>query len=181
LPVLQIARFVPAPADCSQFAGVQVGHHWRAQRRGAVDAVQNAQRPRAVANRQASGQRGREKRVLPAQERLERRRVAFRDVAARQHRAGRPGRAAAQPWHDAIHRLLGQLAVGGELAAEHRQHRRARLVQRQTIIARHAGGVVRRVVQQRAHAGKVPHHLRRADRAGQIAVHRLAEVVDLRR
>ena len=72
--------------------------------------------------------------------------------------------------------MFGQLAVGGDLAAEYRQQRRAIGIQFQRVVAGDAAGVGRIVVQQRAHAGVGGHHVGRADLLREVAVAHLAQV-----
>ncbi|MCW0423200.1 hypothetical protein NB713_001143 [Xanthomonas sacchari] len=79
-----------------------------------------------------------------------------------------------------VHRLLGQLAVGGELAAEHvEQGRTVARVQFQQIVAGDLGGVVLLIVEQRAHAAVAPHHVVRGDLLAEVAIGCLAQITRL--
>ena len=103
-------------------------------------------------------------------------------IAAGQAGAFGPGggRAAQLP-AQAVDGFLGQAPVGGQLAAEDGQQRRAAVgVERQPVIARDGLGVARRVFQQRAHAGVAPHHVLCAHGLAQAGTGRVAQVGDFR-
>ncbi len=87
----------------------------------------------------------------------------------------------AEPGFELVAGSLGQLAVGGELAAEHRQQRRAIgfAGQFQRVVARHRLRRIGLVVAQRAHPGVGPDHVFGGDLAGEVGVDHLAQVVDL--
>ena len=77
-----------------------------------------------------------------------------------------------------VQRMFGELAVGGDLAAEDREHGRlARHVE--DIVARDGGRVLGIVVIERAHAGEVVDDLVLGDRRLEIAVHGGEQIVDL--
>ena len=81
--------------------------------------------------------------------------IAVRKIAAGQRRARRPG--IAHAWEDPGqfgHRMLSQLAIGRDLAAEHRQERRATgaAIRIEDIVARDRGRVGGVVVIEGAYA-----------------------------
>ena len=101
------------------------------------------------------------------------------EVAAGQMGAGGPGLArVAEQFAELRGAVLGELAVGRQLAAPDVQQRRAVGVRLQQVVARHRR---RRAafVQQRAHAGIGPPHVGRRDGAGEVAAGLLAQVGDL--
>ena len=83
--------------------------------------------------------------------------IGIGDVAARQMRVRRPGLAHRRKERlDAVQRVLGELAEGGDLAAEDRQQRRLarRRVELENIVARHRAWVVGVVVVERPDTGE---------------------------
>ncbi|PMQ07677.1 hypothetical protein JaAD80_27920 [Janthinobacterium sp. AD80] len=109
--------------------------------------------------------------------------VRLLQVAARQRRLGRPCRGGiVQQGRQQAQCFLCQLAVGGDLAAPDIEQRRARrrVAARhfQQVVARDGRGVLRAVVEQRAHARIRPHDVCGRNLALEIAVRGLAQVID---
>ncbi len=153
----------------------EVGHAARVREDG----------PRAcpVGPRQAVRQGGGQPGVAAPQVAQEAGEVAAGQVAAGQGGAAGPGGGAGcgQVGQQPVQRVLGEAAVGGDLAAEHREHRRGRGAQLQHVVAGDGGGVGGAVVVQRAHAREAVHHVRGPHRRAEVSPHGAAEVLDLRR
>ena len=93
-----------------------------------------------------------------------------------------PSRGCRQIRRELLQRLLGQPAIGGDLAAEDRQQRRAaRRVELEHVVAGRRLGLAGAVVVERAHAGEGPDHVGRRHRLGEICADRVAEIGDLLR
>ena len=76
--------------------------------------------------------------------------------------------------------MFRQLAVGRDLAAEHRQQRRAALViDVENIVARDGGGIAGAVVTERAHAGKAGDNVGAREARPHEAIDDAQEVVAL--
>src|SRR5205085_6811500 len=108
----------------------------------------------AVAARNAVHHLGGQARVLGAELLAEVLEVP--DLATRQRLGGGPRALhAAEERGQLLQRLLGEAAVGGDLAAEDRQQRRAAgvVVHLEHVVARDLRGIGRAVVVERAHAG----------------------------
>ena len=105
-------------------------------------------------------------------------------IAAGQRRLCGPAVArlgAAQIGRKPFQRLLGEAAIGRDLAAIDRQQRRAAgLVELENIIAGGRLGFAGAVVIERADAGIGPHHVLGLDRLGQIFADGIAEIFDFR-
>jgi hypothetical protein len=173
----------PLPADeVVQLGLVQPGCHLAAQPLGRGRPVQHPLRARAVGAGEAAGQPLVEPGVPRPEGREEAREVGARDVAARQVGLGGPG-----PLLEAHHgleprqRVLGELAVGRELAAEDREQRRpaVRGVEVEHVVAGHRRRVAPRVVVERPHARVRPDHVPGRGRPPEVAVHDAAEVLGL--
>jgi hypothetical protein len=81
------------------------------------------------------------------------RRLRTEQVAARQAAVFCPGTAlVAQHRRDHVHRFFGQLAEGGDLAAEDGEQRGALRVQVELVVARDGRGIGGGIFQQRAYA-----------------------------
>ena len=140
----------------------QVGHRLR--------IAQNVQRARAVSAGQSAQQVGGQLRKSATQQSKEGVAVAVGQVAARQRLVARPlGFHAGEVRRQLRERGFGQLAIGGDLAAEDRQHRSAvgsgpafQRVDLEHVVARHRGRVAGTVVVQRPHAAERPHDVRPA-------------------
>src|SRR2546421_8112669 len=107
---------------------------------------------RAVAVEYALEQRGRKLRIARAQ--LGERSITVAEAASRQRRARGPVAFHARKIaRELLHRVLGQAAVGGDLAAEHRKYGRCALdvVQAQRVVARYRRTIGRAVIVKRAH------------------------------
>ena len=77
--------------------------------------------------------------------------------------------------------MLGELAEGGDLAAEDRQQRRLPVwrVELENIVARHRARVVGVVVVERPDAGEAVHDIVAGELALEVAVDHLEQIVDL--
>ena len=74
--------------------------------------------------------------------------------------------------------MLGQPAIGRDLAADDRQRRRSagRRVEAQRVVARDGGRIGATVIVERPHPGVAPADRRGVDRAREIAARRAAQV-----
>jgi hypothetical protein len=123
-----------------------------------------------------------EARVARSERALVSREPASRQIAARQRLAIGPGSPRLRKKGSQLtERMLGKLAISGDLAAEDRQQRRVavRGVELEHVVARDRRWVFRAVVVERAHAAVGPDDVRRGDRTRQIGVGDRAQVVDL--
>ena len=111
------------------------------------------------------------------------RREAAAEIAAGQGAVRSPGaadaRSVCEVRREFGQRMLGQLAVSGELAAEHIEQRRASAgVELEHVIARDSRDVGAAIVIQRAHAAVAPQHVGGGERLRQIFARDGAQVVD---
>ncbi len=142
----------------------------------------------AVGMRQPVGMGRRQERIAAHQFRGQRRDRGDVEVAAGQRRFRGPafaglevlaGRGTAQIGRQPLQRLLGEAAIGGDLAAIDRQQRRAAGgVEFEHVIAGGGLGFAGAVVIERANAGIGPDHVRRLDRLGQIFADGSTEIFD---
>jgi hypothetical protein len=103
-------------------------------------------------------------------------------VAARQRRPVGPGAARhRQRTGQQVRGFLGELAEGRDLAAPHRQERRALGVEFEQVVPRHGRGIAGLVVEKGPHPGIGPDHVGRADGRQEVAARLLAQVADFGR
>ncbi len=159
---------------------MQAGQDLLAEVVEAAGAVQQSLDARAVGAGIALAQFGGQPRRARREGGEEDREVGVGQVAARQRPAGRPRHArAGEARCEQVHDVLGQLAVGGHLAAVDRQQRRAVGVEVDPVVPGHALRVVPGGRQQRTQAGEGPHHVGPPEVAGEVPVRHLEQVVDL--
>ena len=116
-------------------------------------------------------------RIAPLDRAQEHREAALRQVAAGELCARGPGgRAHAEGRSETVHRVLGQAAVGGDLAPEHRQQGRGLLLELQGVVARDPHRVARFIGEQRPHARVAPHDIGRRELLPEVAVGERAQV-----
>ncbi len=141
---------------------------------------------RAVGMRQPVGMRRRQERIVAHQfggqcrrsPRHPCRRRAAATLPVQPSRALEPAQIGREP----LQRLLGEPAIGGDLAAIDRQQRRAAgRVELEDVIAGGGLGFAGAVVIERAHAGIGPDHVLRLDRLCQIFADGIAEIFDFLR
>jgi len=126
------------------------------------------------------GMGGGEKRIVAEKLGGQRRYCGDVEIAAGQRRFRGPAFArlgAAQIGRQAFERLLGEAAIGRDLAAVNRQKRRAAgRVELENVIAGSGLGFACAVIIERANAGIGPNHVLRLDRFGKIFADGIAEV-----
>ncbi len=108
--------------------------------------------------------------------------IGPRQIAARQGGADRPGLAhLRKEGCQAVERVLGQLAVGGDLAAEGRQQRGFLLVaiQLEHVVAGHGRGVGRVVVIERSDAGEARQDVGARQLRLEVAIEDAEQIGDL--
>ena len=152
-----------------------------AQPSNIVNAIQQAHATRTVGAGVTRSKRSWQPGMPLLENALEFCKVGVWHVAARQRFIRGPVRVhIAEQRLQMLHRLFRQAPVGGDLAAENRQHRCLTLLglQLKAVITRDGGRVGDFLFQQRPHAGICPDHLCRGYRDFEIAVHRLAQVSD---
>ena len=101
------------------------------------------------------------------------------DVPAGEQRPPGPGRREVEERLEVVHGLFGQLAVGGQLAAEDGQQRGfapRRALEAEGIVAADLGGGLALLIQQRPYPGVGPDHVVVAELLVEVAVHRVEHV-----
>jgi|GEM_PF-3934890 len=163
------------------FVRMQAGAEVLAQVLHTIDSLEQQPAATAVAARPALGQALVEPGVAQAQRFGQLAHVAH-VLAAGQRRMAGPGRLhVREPGREFGERRFGQLAIGGQLAAEHRQQWRVVRLTRELegVVTGNRRWLARLVIAQRAYPGIAMADVGALQRALEMLVHHSQEVVDL--